>query len=851
MVITKVSNCISFVFIILLSCYFNPVYDTDTNGGINNVKCILENGDDIDIFRVTVSSEDIDTICFYQPAKDNSLVFTVPQGTSRHIVINGYVSGEWAYTKAFTTDIPECDTTFSVELSIVQDPIPDAPQDVKLTLLPANVVKIAWSGSGYADGYKVFRSEMECDEGDEIASCNTTDYLDSTVCADRTYYYCIKAYNSSGISGISEHPSITIPPINELPEKPENLRAEDTSATSVTLSWNRVLAASSYKVYRINGSGTPNELIATIGNISFVDDSLLPVTVYSYAVSAVNSIGESIKSDKVTVQTKEPVPEAPENVAAKELSDVSIQVSWEAVAYASEYEIYGSLQQGGTYEKKGSATECTFIVSGLKPETTYFFKVKALNSEGSSGFSNTASAKTLPEQNQKPETPEGVAAEPLSPSIIRVYYNSVDKASHYNIYRSNSSTGTFSKVKSVVDTTASDSGLLENTTYYYKVSAENSAGESDMSDAVSATTFMHITVPTGLDAEALSSSDIGVSWNSVNGALSYKLFRSLNSGGVFDEIASPVSTSYTDTGLTSNTTYYYKVSAVGDYGESDLSDEVSATTQMPPPDTPDGLQAAALSATQIRIEFNAVADATGYILYWSLTQSGTYDSLASTGSTTYDHIGLTPDTEYFYKVCAYNDFGRSPLSDAVSARTDPGQVPDAPTGVEATALSSSEIEVQFNTVSDATGYKIYYSLSSTGYYTLVTTIATTSYTHSNLDADTEYFYKVTAYNDNGESCYSDMVSATTSKKVAYIVSSSCNGCARCVTDFTCPEGAIYATGGIYAIDPDKCNGCGDCMTQFSCPRGAIKMQDTLLKAVLDLWRKIMPKKGVKNDKPSD
>lgn len=258
MVLTKVRNCISFAFIILLSCYFNPVYDTDTNGCLNNVKCILENGDDIDIFRITISSQDIDTICYHQIAKEKTLVFTVPPGEERHIVIDGYVSGDRAYTKDIFSDIPEGDTTFTIELSIVHDPVPESPQDVRLTLLPANVVKIAWNGTDYADGYKVFRSEMECDEGDEIASCDTTAYLDSTVCADRTYYYCVKAYNTSGISGISEHPSITIPPINELPEKPENLRAEDTSATSVTLSWNRVLAAHSYKVYRINGSGTPN-----------------------------------------------------------------------------------------------------------------------------------------------------------------------------------------------------------------------------------------------------------------------------------------------------------------------------------------------------------------------------------------------------------------------------------------------------------------------------------------------------------------------------------------------------------------------------------------------------------------
>jgi len=842
MILKKIIPCIAVILFLHLSCYFNPAYDVSGNGQVHNVTCIIQNGGDTDIFRVFVCGIGIDTVCFHQKATVKTLHLSVPQGSERYIRIDGYVAGRLTYTKDFFTHIPAIDTVLTVELSIIKDPVPPIPCDVALALLPANVVKITWHASDYAQGYSIFRSEIAGAEGACIASCNATLYLDSSVSAERTYYYGIKAYNSSGTSGISEQQPITIPQLNELPAKPDGLVALDTGATSVTLTWNRVLAASSYRLYRITGNGTPADCIATVGDLSYIDQGLKPLTVYSYAVSAVNSIGESTKSDKITLSTTAPVPEAPQNVSAKALSDVSIQVLWDSVAYALEYEVYGSSAQDGVYAKTGVTNSYSWTVAGLTPETVYFYKVKSVNSAGVSAFSGIASAKTLPAQIQKPQTPKGLQAKPLTPAVIAVSFNRADKASWYTIYRSASSSGAFSKIKTFADTTACDSGLSENTRYYYKVSAGNSAGESALSDTVSAKTFMFIPAPTGLSAQAQSPSRITVSWNSVAGVICYRVFRSLNSGGTPLEIASVTAPSHTDTGLQSNTTYYYKVSAVGGNGESALSVEASATTHVPPPETPGGLKAQALSAVSIRITFNSAAGASGYILYWSKTLSGVYDSLAATGSTTYDHTGLTPNTDYFYKVCAYNDFGRSPLSAAVSAKTEPGALPDAPTGVQASALSSSQIKIQYNPVSGVTGYKLYYSLSLTGAFTLATTTASTSYTHTGLDAGTEYFYKVTAYNANGESAFSTVASAKTLKRVAYINASSCNGCGRCVSNFHCPEGAIYSTGGKYAIDPDKCSGCGDCTTKFSCPRGAISMKDAVKRAFSELWKIVAPEK---------
>jgi cellulose 1,4-beta-cellobiosidase len=72
---------------------------------------------------------------------------------------------------------------------------------------------------------------------------------------------------------------------------------------------------------------------------------------------------------------------------------------------------------------------------------------------------------------------------------------------------------------------------------------------------------------------------VGLSWSASSGATSYNVKRSTTNGGPYTTIASPRTTSYTNTGLKNGTTYYYVVSAVNTAGESANSSQVSTTPQ--------------------------------------------------------------------------------------------------------------------------------------------------------------------------------------------------------------------------------------------------------------------------------
>jgi fibronectin type 3 domain-containing protein len=285
-------------------------------------------------------------------------------------------------------------------------------------------------------------------------------------------------------------------------------------------------------------------------------------------------------------------------------------------------------------------------------------------------------------------------------------------------------------------------------------------------------------VPTGVAAEAWSSGSVYVTWDYALGATGYRVYRADSPYGYYSEIDTTYGVSYTDTGLSPNTTYYYKVSAWNDYGASSQSSSYGyATTQDPDdgkgdesykPAVPTGVTAQAHSPTSISVSWNYVSGASSYRVYRSNSSNGYYSQLDTAYNTSYTDTGLSPNTTYYYKVSAWNDYGESSQSlNYGSATTQPpeegkGEAPAAPTGVTATAQSSNSISVSWAYVSGADSYRVYRANSPYEYYSPHDTAYNTSYTDTGLSSNTTYYYKVSAYNNSageGEQSYS--ISATT------------------------------------------------------------------------------------------
>ncbi len=196
-----------------------------------------------------------------------------------------------------------------------------------------------------------------------------------------------------------------------------------------------------------------------------------------------------------------------------------------------------------------------------------------------------------------PQPPTGLVASASSSSQINLSWsapsnNGGSQVTSYKIERSTNGGSSWDVIASntgSVSVTYSDTGLAPSTTYMYRVSAINSIGTSSPSNTASATTHIQITTPqspTNLSASTVSSSQIDLSWNAPgnNGGSSitgYKIERSTDGGGSWSTIVSSTgssSTTYSDTGLASSTTYTYRVSAINSIGTSSPSNTTSATT---------------------------------------------------------------------------------------------------------------------------------------------------------------------------------------------------------------------------------------------------------------------------------
>lgn len=175
--------------------------------------------------------------------------------------------------------------------------------------------------------------------------------------------------------------------------------------------------------------------------------------------------------------------------------------------------------------------------------------------------------------------------------------------------------------------------------------------------------------PTNLAATAAGTSTINVSWtDNSNNETGFILQRSLSSTGGFADIATLGinSSSYSNTGLTSSTTYYYRVQAINATGSSSYSNVAGATTAaITIPSAPSNLSAIANGCNAIKLSWTDNSNnETSFNLRRSTSLNGTYTTIATlaANTTTYTNTGLTSGQRYYYKIRSTNTAGNSAYS---------------------------------------------------------------------------------------------------------------------------------------------------------------------------------------------
>ena len=164
-------------------------------------------------------------------------------------------------------------------------------------------------------------------------------------------------------------------------------------------------------------------------------------------------------------------------------------------------------------------------------------------------------------------------------------------------------------------------------------------------------------IPTSLKAASSSYNSINVNWGAVTGASGYEVYRSTSNTGNYTLISTNRSASYNNTGLTTNSNYYYKVRSYKLVSNIKVySGYSTAVSAKPIPAAPINAIATQINSKSIKLDWSAVTGANAYEIYRSTTSTGAYSLLTRTTHLYYNTNSITGKT-YYYKIRAYRTVG--------------------------------------------------------------------------------------------------------------------------------------------------------------------------------------------------
>lgn len=266
----------------------------------------------------------------------------------------------------------------------------------------------------------------------------------------------------------------------------------------------------------------------------------------------------------------------------------SISLNWDAVEGATSYNIYRSTTPGNGYAYVGNSVANNFDDTGLTFDTNYYYKMAYLY--GGLTESQNTTELTVKTSPAPPVAPSGQTATAINSSKVNLNWAAVTKADGYRVYREVSGSAIEAVSGSAVVAvtggdlvyegtalTYSDTGLAPNTTYNYYITAYNVIGEST-STLLQATTFMY-DAPTNFVASSITDTSVVISWDAMAGtSVAYNVSRSASKAGIYTQVYSGTDTSFTESGLTQGTGYYYKIAAEIEGDTSAVSDPLSIST---------------------------------------------------------------------------------------------------------------------------------------------------------------------------------------------------------------------------------------------------------------------------------
>lgn len=607
------------------------------------------------------------------------------------------------------------------------------------TQLLADTVTLKWGA--YTDALLYYIYHGTDGKTFALIDSSTTTTFKQTITTFGDHYYRITMKLPEGVTLPSKASTVyrSVYP-------PGKVVAQD-SVKGVLLAWSGIKGATSYGIYRLNGSQM-TKIAETVDTFYF--DTAISTARQTYQISTKSKDIESIRSASVSGGIIA-IPLTPINVAIQGQL-FSIRINWYTISSSSTpsgFKIYRASATDGTYELIDSTSAYSFEDT-VKDTLKHFYRVSAFNSLGESVQSSIVSAARV-----KPSPPQTVtASQATSKAHIQVNWSAVPSIKEYIVYRAVYPAVTHHAVGFVGNiTTFFDSTCEVNIRYSYLVSSVAAGNRSGGS--VSATGYrLGPPEPTNL---SYTSQSFELTWEPLPYSVTiYSIYRSALENGTYIKIGTSTSPGFIDLNPLSGTNSY-KISATTTV-ESDLSTALSGhhlDNSLPAP--PKNLTATmGTLSNQVVLTWNRTANVAGYRIYRAPTDTFNrgISVVGETADSTFSD-SVSSDSMYYYVVRAFNSWGEGGFSGTpASGYRLPTLKPAATSHIY---LSPSQGMMLIGWYRPTTavgfnGFNVYRSTTKEGTFEFIG--STTGYLYTDIPPGSDlniYWYYVTTKNQTGES----------------------------------------------------------------------------------------------------
>lgn len=416
------------------------------------------------------------------------------------------------------------------------------PQNELGTAQNYDVITITWKKVKDATGYEVYRSNTKSGEYIKIAEVQSTEYKDKKLKADTKYYYIVRAYRTIYDMRVNGNYTPVI--------------------TAKTLDYS---IGSSLFLYMSNSKHRDSVFEKAVA-LHYGD----PHNTCAYTVS------EALRRIKLNIPTS--------TCRTNHVDDYLAARGWKRKMDLKQLQpgdicfttdVNGNLLGGHsthTFIFMGWANKEKTLMNicdnqvynfGSVMHTRPIYKTKDLDATAFFYHTDAVNVASILKITSK------VQVKSVSYNKMKISWDKAVGANGYHIYRATSKKGTYSLIGTTGKTNYTDSRLITGKTYYYRIKAYNKRKNSKIYGSTSAIYAAKPTfsIPVSF-VKSFTKGKANLTWKSVSGASGYQIYRSTTKNGKYTRVGTTSATSYTNSGLVSGKTYYYKVRAYRNTGKT-------------------------------------------------------------------------------------------------------------------------------------------------------------------------------------------------------------------------------------------------------------------------------------------